>query len=197
MSTLSNAEELVAFIATATHEIKMPGTLRSRVATACLGVALDHHHAITVLVRVGRFASAFSLTRIQFESFLRGSWIAQCATDEQVEKFSGTWEPPRVDEMIEALEKRPGYDNKRISSLKSLAWKSMNAYTHTGGLQIQRWQTESSVEPHYELSEIEEVLRFSNLFAALAAIELVGVSGSEMHFDRLTKSLGNYLPPEA
>jgi hypothetical protein len=197
MSTLSNAEELVAFIATATHEIKMPATLRSRVAAACLGVALDHHHAITILVKSQRFASAFALTRIQFESFLRGSWIAQCATEEQVAKFSGTWEPQKVDEMIESLEDTPGYDSKTISAIKGLTWKSMNAYTHTGGLQIQRWQTESSVEPQYDTAEIEEVLKFSNLFAALAAVELISICGSEAHFDRLTASLGNYLPTEA
>ena len=73
----------------------------------------------------------------------------------------------------------------------------MCAYTHSGGLQIQRWQTEDSVKPNYKSDEIEEVLAFANLIASLSAIELIGLSGSESQFDLLTKSLATYLPTEA
>ena len=73
----------------------------------------------------------------------------------------------------------------------------MCEYTHTGGLQIQRWQTESSVEPKYSKKEVEEVLAFTNLFTCLSAIEMVGISGSDETFESLTKSLAKYLPAEA
>lgn len=194
MSTLINAESLVEFIANTTHELVMPATLKSRVATACLEVALDHHHGITVLVVNQRLASAFALTRAVFESFLRGAWVAHCASDEQIEKFAMGWEPPKIDCLLAELEMNSGYDNKTLSTIKSSAWRTMCAYTHTGGLQIQRWQTETSVEPKYDGVEVEEVLAFVNIFACLSAIELVGISGSEAHFEALEQSLASYLP---
>jgi len=34
----------------------------------------------------------------------------------------------------------------------------MCAYTHTGGLHVQRWNSETAVEPVYAPEEVEEVL---------------------------------------
>lgn len=197
MSTLANAEKLVDFIATTTHELVMPATLKSRVATACLGVTLDHHHGITVLVANRRFTSAFALARAVFESFLRGTWVAHCASDEQIEKLSTGWELPKIDSLLTEIEANSGYDSKTLSAIKASAWKSMCSYTHTGGLQIQHWQTETSVEPKYDDVEVEEVLAFVNLFACLSVIELVGISESEAHFEALEQSLASYLPTAA
>ena len=196
MSTLPNAEKLVEFITTTTHELAIPGTLRSKVAAACFGVALDHHHGITILVSNARYASAFALARPVFESFLRGAWLTHCASNEQVETFSTGCKPlkTKIDTLLAELEENGGYDGKTLSAIKASAWNSMCDYAHTGGLQIQRWQTGDSVEPNYETSEIEEVLAFTNLFACLSAIELVALSGSESQFDLLTKSLVAYLP---
>jgi hypothetical protein len=195
LSTLANAKELVEFIASKTHGLAIPGTLRSRVAVACLGVALDHHHAITILISERRFASSFALTRLLFESFLRGAWITNCASDDHVEKLSTGCEPPKVDILLSELESTQGYTCNTLSAIKANSWRSMCSYAHTGGLQIQRWQTESSVEPRYDADEISEVLSFANLVASLAAVELVGISGSESRFEELTRSLGSYLPP--
>ena len=184
-------------IAQSTYELVMPASLRSRVATACLSVALDHHHAITILVANDRLASAFALVRPVFESFIRGTWLTHCATDVQVEKFSTGWSPPKIDLLLEDLENKPGYDGKILSAIKASSWNSMCAYTHTGGLQIQRWQTDKSVEPAYEQEEIEEVLGFANLFASLSAVEMVEISGSEEKFEALKNSLAPYLPAGA
>jgi hypothetical protein len=197
MSTLANAEELMRFVAVTLHELVMPANLRIRVATACLGVALDHHQAITILVANDRMASAFALARPVFESFLRGAWLTHCATANQVKSFSTGWSPPKIYKLLEDIENKPGYDGKVLSSIKASSWRSMCEYTHTGGRQIQRWQTESSVEPKYSMDEVEEVLLFTNLFACLSAIELVGISGNEEKFESLTRSLAKYLPAEA
>jgi len=197
MSTLANAEELMRFCAATLHELVMPANLRSRTAAACLGVVLDHQHAITILVANERMASAFALVRPVFESLLRGIWLTHCATDDQVELFSTGRSRPEVDRLLKDIENKPGYDEKGLSAIKVSAWSSMCEYTHTGGLQIQRWQTESSVEPKYNKDEVEEVLAFANLFASLAAIEMVGIAGSEGKFNTLTKSLAQYLPAEA
>lgn len=194
MSTLANAEALMRILSTTLHELSMPANLRSRVATACFGVALDHHHAITILVANDRMASAFALARPVFESFIRGTWLTHCSTDEQVQSFSTGWSPPKIKNLLGDIESKPGYSENNLSAIKASSWDSMCSYTHTGGLKIQRWQTESSVEPQYRQTEVEEVLSFVNLFASLSALEIVGISGSEERLEALIKSLAKYLP---
>lgn len=197
MSTFANAEELMRFLAVTLHDLDIPENLRARVATACFGVALDHHHAITILILNDRMASAFALVRPVFESFIRGAWLTHCATDKEVECFSAGGTPPKIDRLVENIESNPGYDEKILSAIKALSWSSMCEYTHTGGLQIQRWQTEFSVEPQYGKDEIEEVLDFINLFACFSAIEIVAISKNEEKFELLTRSLAKYLPTAA
>lgn len=197
MNTLAKSEELVELIVTRTHDLQMPATMRSRVAAACLGVALDHHHAIIILVARDRFASSFALVRIIFESFLRGAWLMHCASDQQIERFSTDWEPPKIDALLSDLEDRGGYQKESLSAIKGSAWRTMCSYTHTGSLQIQRWQTESSVEPRYEPGEITEVLSFANLIASLSAVELISIYGNEGEIEQFTESLGSYLPTKA
>jgi hypothetical protein len=46
----------------------------------------------------------------------------------------------------------------------------MCAYTHTGGLHVQRWGTDEAIEPNYEANEIEEVLSFAETFGTLAVV---------------------------
>jgi hypothetical protein len=197
VSSIENTEGLVDFLASVTNETSMPGTLRVRISAGCLGVSLDHHHAIAILVREGRLASSFALARLVFESFVRGAWLAHSATDKEVEDFSVGKEPPKVDLLLSALEKNPGYAAQTLSAIKASSWRAMCSYTHTGGLQIQRWQSASSIEPTYTLTEVEEVLSFVNLFAALSATELVAFSKNEGQFERLAKSLSSYLPAAA
>lgn len=170
---LDNATGLMNAIASSTHSLKIPASLRFRIVGACLGVVLDHHHAIILLVGARRFASAFALTRMLFEGYVRATWLNRCASDKQIQKFSEGWEPPRIESMLTNLRSANLYEIDWIKSFKDASWDSLCSYAHTGALQIQRWQTTESVEPNYSEAEVSEVLGYANLFAALASTELV------------------------
>lgn len=49
-------------------------------------------------------------------------------------------------------------------------------YTHTGGLHLQRWQSASAIEPQFDEGELEECLNATELFGAMACLELVQLS---------------------
>ena len=49
-----------------------------------LSVAQDHHCAIVLLLQEGLCASAFALLRLEFEAYLRGAWLAHCASEDAV-----------------------------------------------------------------------------------------------------------------
>lgn len=146
-------------------------TSRKRVVAACFAVVLDHFDAILALL--GRnpkiCSSAFALMRLTYESYVRGLWLAYCATDDEVEKLSANnFELPKTPKMIKAIES-VGFD-KHLSNIYSTNWKQLCDYTHTGALQIQGWNTAFAIEPNYSDDEIIDVVRFSRGYAFAAAV---------------------------
>jgi hypothetical protein len=110
------------------------------------------------------------LLRVAFEAYVRGEWLAVCATDEEVEAFVKGKEPPKFRLLLERLEQTEGFKQQVLSTIEVHAWEAMCAYTHTGGLHVQRWNTPQSIEPSYEEDEIREVLSFSETIGSLAVI---------------------------
>jgi hypothetical protein len=170
---LSKACDLSAYLSSKLHDISTKDTLRNRIAGACFSVALDHFDAVLTLL--GRdpkiYSSAFALTRLVFESYIRGMWFMNCATDVEVEDFlNGTFKLPKTPIMITAIEVAGNFDEKQLSVTYSNDWKHLCDYTHTGILQIQRWNKLDSVEPNYSDNEAIDVIRFTKAYALLAAV---------------------------
>lgn len=94
-----------------------------------------------------------------------------CATDEQVENFSeGTFQlPRRIEVMIGAIEKTCDFDGQ-LSISHSSAWSHLCDYTHTGTLQVQRWNKFDAIEPNYSDDEILEVIHFAKAYVLLVAV---------------------------
>lgn len=141
-----------------------------------MAIAQEHHHAIVVLLDHGRFASAFSLVRIALEAYVRGEWLALCASDQQVESFIGGEEPQRFGVLLAQLEETPAFRQQVLSQIKSHSWSAMCAYTHTGGLHVQRWNTPAAIEPNYDEDELREVLSFAELIGSLAVLGVAGIA---------------------
>lgn len=154
--------------------VEMAETERNRVAGACFVVALDHHHAIVLLLKNTFYSSSFALLRCLFEAYLRGLWLKHCAADVQIREFLDGGEPPKT--MVAEIEVTPAFSNRVLSRVKKESWGTMCAFTHTGGLHLQRWQSEDGIEPKFSDVELEECLNFAELFSAMAALELIQLS---------------------
>ncbi len=170
---ISNACDLSAWISTKLNEVTINATTRNRIAAACFSVVLDHFDAVLALL--GRnpkiYSSAFALTRLVFESYVRGMWLMYCARDEEIENFSnGTFELPKTPIMIAAIEIAGNFDGKELSITYKNHWKNLCDYTHTGTLQVQRWNKIDAVEPNYSDEETIEVISFTKTYALLAAL---------------------------
>lgn len=168
-------EELRLFV----HDIDVPNNNRVRAAGSCFAIAQEQHHAIVRLIEWRLFAAAFSLVRSEFEAYVRGAWLLHCASDELVEGFIQGKEPPRIDCLLEQLEILDSFNENVLSQIKQKTWRSMCAYTHTGGLHVQRWNTEDGIEANYAKEEVVEVLRFAEIIASLAAIGVACLAADE------------------
>ena len=184
-SRLSKAGEYVEWLRQQIHEKALPASKRVRVATACFALAQEHHHAIVVLAESRLYGSAFALLRVAFEAYVRGEWSNRCATDLQLDEFAKGEEPPKIRLLLEQVEQLPTFAAGTLSSVKKAHWESMCAYTHSGGLHIQRWQTESAVEPNYSAQEVNEVLLFAAVIVSLSAIAVASIANDEKTANRI------------
>lgn len=176
---IQKAGEFVEWLRMSVHEQELPAGNRVRAAASCYAIAQDHHHAIVLLIESRLYASSFALIRLEFEAYVRGLWLALCANESQIEKFVSCpeWEPPKINDLIRGVENSPDPPEKALSKIKSQSWNSMCAYTHTGGLHVQRWNTEDGIEPNYSSDEVEEVLTFSEIIGAMSVIGIAELGG--------------------
>lgn len=186
---LQAADELVEWLRQAVHEQSLPPSNRAKASAACFGIAQEHHSAIVLLARYCLYASSFALLRVEFEAYIRGLWLSLCASDAEVEEFIAGSEPPKINDLLAAIEQTPSFSGKVLSHIKSENWKAMCAYAHTGGLHVQRWITSEGVEPNYEPDEVEEVLRFAELIAALSVIAIAQLTNNDVLAQRVLEKV--------
>jgi hypothetical protein len=182
---LASAGEYVEWLRVQVHEKTIPSTDRVRAAAACFALAQEHHHAMVLLAEHRLYGSAFSLLRVAFEAYVRGEWLNGCATDQQVELFLRGEEPPRIAMLVEQIERLPTFNAQTLSRVKQAHWPALCAYTHSGGLHTQRWQTSSAVEPNYSPEEVDEVLLFAEIIGSLSAIAITGFADDEQSASRI------------
>lgn len=176
---IRSAGEYVEWLRQQVHEMQVPANIRVRAAGGCLALAQEHHHAIVFLVEHELYGSAFALVRLAFEAYVRGKWLALCATDTAVQDFLAGREPPKMDNLLAELERTPAFDEKVLSSMKAKSWRAMCAYTHTGGRHVQRWNTADAIEANYDDAEIREVLSFAAVIGSLSVLGLATLAGDE------------------
>jgi len=169
----------------AVHDKYIPASNRVRAAAGCLIIAQDHHHAIVTLLDVPLYASCFSLVRVAFEAYIRGEWLALCATDKAVDDFISGEEPPKVDKLLQDIEGVETFNDQNLSKIKRHTWRSLCAYTHTGGLHVQRWNTAEGIEPNYSRAEVAEVLRFAEIILALSVLGMARIMKDEALAERV------------
>ena len=151
---------------------------RIRMAGACFAAALEHHHAVVVLLRERLNGAAFGLMRGEYEAYVRGVWLARCATDSELSSYISDTKRRNIDQMLQAIEAMPVFDSRTLSLVKAKNWDAMCSYTHTGALQVQRWISSEAIESQHSPEEIEEVLGFTSTFALLAANGVAALAGN-------------------
>lgn len=149
---------------------------RSYLSGACLHASIEHGFAILVLVDEGLFGSALALVRLQFEAYVRGLWLAQCASDSEVDKAGCDKFPQKIDDMIARLEERGLLEGKLLSMIKGNAWKSLNSLTHTGYHQIGPRLNRDGIGSFFDDDQIRVALSWAEALAILSAVAFAGLA---------------------
>lgn len=172
---LDDLNWIIGWIAQTTGKITFPATERNRAAAACFAIAQEHHEAILRLAELQLFASSFALLRVVFEAYVRGIWLYLCATDKEVGRFIALNEPPRLDELLTAIDSHWLFVETPISSFKTDNYKRLCAFTHTGGQQVMRWNHDSGIEPDYHIDDVMQVITTSEKFSLLSLLGIASM----------------------
>ena len=141
---------------------------RVLLSLGCLDQAIEHHLAICQLLKCKVNGSAFALVRLIFESFVRGVWLKNCATEAQLSEFQNDKLTISFGELVRSIKALEGFRSGMLGRLKKQAWTAMNSYTHTGFQQASRRFGKEFIEPTYTDAEVIEVLKISGSFALLS-----------------------------
>lgn len=190
--------QLVEWLARQVGGIKLGGDLRTRAAAVCFGVAQEHHAAIVTLLALATplSSSAFALGRPQFEAYVRGMWLAHCATDAQIEGYLQGKNLPDMATLIAALEKLQG--DGEVSSLRTIykrSWGAMSGMTHTGAEHFDKWSDGEVLEPAYTADDIGRFLDFAARVGVLSTAGLALLSHDADLWRRLLAESRAFMPP--
>lgn len=176
MDLLQYSENLSKWLHLKLDGLAIPSDDTSRAAAACLDLSMEHQIAVSILVENKLYGSAFSLARCSFESYVRGTWLSNCANQKQTRLFLQDKLNLTFQSYINDLEKLESYSAGILSRAKKGNWKVFNSLTHSGAHQAFRRNTETSVESNYELDEISEIVWFINSIGILAGYEVAGMA---------------------
>ena len=158
-------------------------------SAGCLDQAMEHQKAIVLLVRRQHYGSALSLVRLAFESYVRGVWLHHCATEAELNKYTGDKLKKEFGALLKEIETVEAFTAGTLSVIKKQSWKAMNSFTHSGYSQAVRRNTTNSIEPNYDEQEVLEALQFSNTVALLASIQIASLANNaELANDFLKKA---------
>lgn len=174
---LQESRDLHTWIFLRLDGVPLPKTRRFLLAIAAFDVVLDYFTGITALVEKRAYGSAFALVRSIFETFVRAVWLKDCANDEELAAFEQDEYARNFYLILSKVEKLEAFKSGTLSDLKKQAWAAMNSYTHGGIHQIARRVKGNAIDPNYLDEEVIEVLRMGQMFALLAFIQIVKVSG--------------------
>jgi hypothetical protein len=170
---------VVAWISEQTDAIPVPADRRARMALGCFDVAIEHLAGISVLAEQLLWGPVYALSQCMFDAFVRGVWLARCATEIDLDSFelAGLRGKPFRD-LVEDVELALGHSRGVLSKLRTSSWAMFSDFTHAGFEHVRCRKGPSNTEPNYPVAETEQALRLATALGLLSATELASLSGN-------------------
>jgi hypothetical protein len=166
-------------VATLVNGTTFETTTRSRVSVSLQHLCIEHHTGIHTLVDHGVLGSAFALFRPQFEAYVRGAWYQLCAAEDELAGFLRGSQPPRIDTLIDQLERKGAFAEGNLRRMKSETWRNLCDFTHGGAIQVKARNTRDEVVRNYKIEHVAGLLTASATLALLAGTAIAAAVDSD------------------
>jgi hypothetical protein len=163
-------------------DLKFDYSQRRAVSSALFDVANEHGKGINALFESDLDASGFALLRAHFETFVRATWILNCAEDREIEVFANKDKLVANDKrklefgtLLAEVESSLNWSVK-LSKIKENSWKALNSYTHGGLFQAAKRFNGSTIELQKDDDTVNECIRFSALLTFLGFCQIIQIA---------------------
>ncbi|MEZ5522727.1 MAG: hypothetical protein R3F08_14805 [Dokdonella sp.] len=156
---------------------------RIKVARISCSLALEHWHAVRLLMEVGLLPAAVIVHRAQFDAIVRSIWLTHCASDSDIAKLTAQLDSDSeqaaknmatTNQMMVAIAKSaPVEAHAALARFKGNSWKALNSFVHTGLHAIKRH------EAGYPAGLIHVALCNANGIAVVCGMQAVALGGRQ------------------
>jgi hypothetical protein len=169
---------VVLWISEQTSGMVVPEGRRARMALGCLDLAIEHQAGICALAEQSLWGPGFALLQCMFEAFVRGVWLARCASDSELELFesAGLRGKPFRD-LVDDVERALGHSRGVLSKLRTSSWAIFSDFTRAGFEHVRRRNDANNTGENYSVAETERALQLAIALGLLSATELASLSG--------------------
>ena len=172
-----SAEALIERLARRMDGLDLAATERNRLCTTCFRQVLEHHEAVVDLVRQTLFGSALALLRPLFEHYVRGIWLAKCASAADLQRFqNGTLERP-VAAMLAAVEFHEMNDAGALSEFRKDLSSTLTEFLRGGTARVTRSDERNSIVGDHPGEEAGATVALAGAIGLLAASEVALLAG--------------------
>jgi hypothetical protein len=169
---VSHANDLGIWLHGRTYERKFSGTTREHTALAILQLTEDIADAIIVLLDARLPGPALSLARPFFEGYVRGYWLLNCASDQQVQQFING-RCPTFGGLLAVIPKDAESGGAWIHANSAKNLTQFHDLTHGGSEHVKRRIGNGTVEPSYPEDELESLVGLENEIRVRIGCELL------------------------
>jgi uncharacterized protein DUF6988 len=168
-----------------------PDDTRSVWVAGSIGVAFEHHEAISLLINRQLTGSAFALVRPMVDTVVRAHWINAVARDDQVEQARQDQNVfPSMSDMSQAVGK--AYGAEELFQRFTSEWGAMCSYTHSGARQIGHRFNSTDIKPSYKEGAIVQGLNLTNMALLFLAWMFFMSTGHQPEADETRTMLLDY-----
>ncbi len=185
LQSIKQAKELGLWIHERTNNRNIPSEIRQRAAVAILQQSLDINDAIIILLEQSLPGPALALARPLFETYVRGTWLLNYATNKEIDKFIDSDECPNFPGLLKAIGDSATSGGAWILANKNVNLDSFHSLTHGGSAHVRRRVTQDAIEPNYPESELETLIQFGIEVRIRIGAELLALMNDKIALEEL------------
>ncbi len=185
---LGIAKELSAWIHGHTNERNYP----NNPGLALLQQSQDICDAIRILLEANLAGPAWALARSMLETYVRGLWLLNHASDEEIEMFLAGNKLPGFNKLLDAIGNDEETGGAWIHKICELNREAFHDLTHGGIEHVLRRITDDSIEPNYPEEEKIRLIHTQIGIQFAIGCELLALANNQAGIEKLEEMAQQY-----
>lgn len=190
LKSIDRAKEFSIWLHERTNNKAIPSGERERTGVSILQLSLDLDDAILILLDARLFGPALTLARPLFEGYVRGVWLLQFASADEISNFING-KCPNIYELLKAIGEDKTSGGAWMHTSKNANLSFFHDLTHGGSEHVKRRLTQEAVEPNYPEQELEALVLFGIEVRIRIGAELFSIMKDEIGMEQLNEKANN------